>query len=67
MIVLEIILTILFIIFGNFFIILGVAFIKDHWNDISKDFIGFYLSFIISILLLCLGVLLIMCSFKLFF
>ena len=67
MIVLEIILTILFIIFGNFFIILGVAFIKDHWNDISNDFIGFYLSFIISILLLCLGVLLIMCPFKLFF
>ena len=67
MIIFEIILSILFIVFGNYFIVLGVAVIKDHWSYISKDFLGFYLAFIIGVLLLCLGVLLIMCPFKLFF
>ena len=67
MIIFEIILTTLFIVFGNYFIVLGVAVIKDYWNYISKDFISFYLAFIIGVLLLCLGVLLIMCPFKLFF
>ena len=67
MIIIEIILSTLFIVFGIYFITLGVAVIKDYWSYISKDFLGFYLAFIISVLLLCIGVVLIMCPFKLFF
>ena len=67
MIIFEIILSILFIVFGIYFIILGVAFIKDHWSYISKDFLGFYLTFMIGILLICVGMVVIMCPFKLFF
>lgn len=63
----KIILFTLFIIFGITFIIMGVASIKDHWSYISKDFSSFYLAFIISVLQLCIGVVLIMCPFKLFF
>ena len=67
MIIVKIILWALFILFGITFIIMGVAFIKDHWGYISKDFVSFYLAFIISILLLCIGVVFIMCPFKLLF
>ena len=41
MIIIKIILLIILIISGIIFIIMGNAFIKNHWNYILKDFLIF--------------------------